>query len=63
MQRACAILPTVACPALQYFATLSHKRQVFRGKKAAEHKMCFDFLYKLGLKHCSIQEELSKALS
>ena len=33
------ILPSVACPALQYFPTLSHKRQDFR-KKVIEHKMC-----------------------
>ena len=33
MQCACAILPAVACPALQYFATLSHKRYDFRKKK------------------------------
>ena len=29
MQRACAILPSVACLALQYFSTLSHKRYHF----------------------------------
>ena len=35
----CAILPSVACPALQYFSTLSHKRHDFR-EKVTEHKMC-----------------------
>ena len=41
MQCACAILPSVACPALQYFSTLSHKRHDFRKeKKVTEHKMC-----------------------
>ena len=41
MQRACAILSYVACPALQYFSTLSHKRHGFRGKKLLNIKMCF----------------------
>ena len=41
MQCACAILASVACPALQNFATLSHKRHDFRKKKKiTEHKMC-----------------------
>ena len=35
------ILPSVACPALQYFATLCHKRHDFRKtKSSSEHKMC-----------------------
>jgi len=33
MQRACAILPPVARPTLQYFSTLSHKGHDFRKKK------------------------------
>jgi len=33
MQCACAILSSAACPALQYFSTLSHKQQDFREKK------------------------------
>ena len=44
MQRARAIFPSVACPALQYFSTLSHTLLDSR-KEAAEHKIvCFDFL-------------------
>ena len=43
------ILSYVACPALPYFATLSHKRQDYR-KKITEYKIYFDFLYKFCLK-------------
>ena len=32
MQCTCSILPSVACPALRYFSTLSHKRYDFREK-------------------------------
>ena len=39
MQCACAILSSLACPALQYFSTLSHKRHDFR-KRIADNKMC-----------------------
>jgi len=30
----------VACPALSYFSTLSHKLHDFRGEKVTEHKIC-----------------------
>jgi len=35
----------MACPAIQYFPTISHRRHDFR-KKITEHHICFDFLYK-----------------
>ena len=49
MPGACAILSSVARPAVQYFSTLSHRWHDFR--KVIEHKMCFDFLYSFSLKH------------
>jgi len=39
MQCACAILLSVACPALWYFSTLSHKLYDFR-QNVIEHKTC-----------------------
>ena len=45
MQCACAILAVVACSALKYFSTLSHKRRHFR--KKIEFKICFDFFLQL----------------
>ena len=58
MQGACAILSFVACPALQYFSTLSHRGHDL--KKNIEHEMCFDILYNFCLKHFSFQEELGE---
>jgi len=34
------ILPSVTCPVVQYFSTLSHKRHDFRKKNVIGHKMC-----------------------
>jgi hypothetical protein len=39
MRMRCIILPSVACPAVPYFSTLSHKRHDFR-KTLLEHKKC-----------------------
>jgi hypothetical protein len=39
MQRACAVLSPVACPALQYFSTLSHNGTIFGEEKVIEHKL------------------------
>jgi hypothetical protein len=43
MRMRCIILPSVACPALKHFSTLSHKRHDFR-KRRHSTKMCFAFL-------------------
>jgi len=44
-----ATLSSVACLALPYIFTLSHKRYDFPGQKVTEYKMCFDFVYIFGL--------------
>jgi hypothetical protein len=59
MQCACAILSSVTCPAVQYFSTLSHKRDDFR-KNVFKNKMSFDFLYAFCVTHFSLGEELSE---
>jgi hypothetical protein len=47
MQCACAILPSVACSALQYYPTLSHKRLDCGKKKVTERNVSSDFLYNI----------------
>jgi hypothetical protein len=40
------ISPSVSCPAVPLFPTLSHKQHDFRGEKLLNTKcVCFDFLY------------------
>ena len=60
-QCACVILSSVACPALKYFSTLSHKRHDFRKKKILHKKnVRFDFLYNCCAKRFSFEEEVSE---
>jgi len=47
------ILQSVACPAVQYFSTLSHKRNDFRKQSYRTKDACFDFLYDYCLKRFS----------
>ena len=47
------LLPSVSCPDIPYFSTLSRKRHDFREKKVIEHDVCLDFLYNFCLKHFS----------
>ena len=52
MRLRCIILSSVACPALLYFATLSHKQQdIWKNTKVTECKLCFGFLYNFCPKH------------
>ena len=61
MKRACAILLSMACTAVPYFFTLSHKRHDFQGGKVTVCDVCF--LYKFSLKYFSFKEEISDANS
>ena len=44
MQCPCAVLSFVACPGIEYFSALSHKRQEFR-ENVVERKLCVLILY------------------
>jgi hypothetical protein len=61
IQHAMHMPHTVICvlPRLKYFSKLSHKQHYFK-KKVTAHKMCFDFLYNICLKHFSFQEEWAR---
>jgi hypothetical protein len=61
MQFPCAILLSVACPALQRFSALSHIRHDLR-KIVIERKMCFDFLCNFCLKQCSFFKKKKSAI-
>ena len=51
------ILSSVACSALKYFSTLSHKLHDFLNK-ITEQNTCVVILYTTCLKHFSFKEEL-----
>ena len=49
------LLPSVGCPALQYFPRYLLNGTIFeRKKKLPNIKVCFDILYKFRLKHFSL---------
>jgi hypothetical protein len=47
------ILPSVACPAVQYFPLYPTNGSILGEKIVIEHEMCFDFLYNFCLKYFS----------
>ena len=62
MKCACAVLSSVACPAVQYFSTLCHKRYDYRGKKLTEREMCV-LIFSTTFVWNIFQEELSEISS
>ena len=55
----CSIFLSVACLAVLYFNTLSHKWHDCREIKDTEHKLCV-LIFSTTLKHLSCQEEFSE---
>ena len=51
------ILAYVACTAVHYFSTLSHKNDTIFEEKLIAYKMCFDFSLQFCLKPFSFSEE------
>ena len=60
MQCACVVLSSVVCPVVPFFLLINFTVFEKKKKKVADHKICFDFLYNLCLKHISFWEELSE---
>ena len=55
----------VGCPDIPLFSALSHKRHGYRGENILEHRLCFNFLYRIRvcLKYFSFCEEFSETRS
>jgi len=53
----CVILPSIACPGLQYFSTLSHKWHDLKKRVILTKNEYFDYLHNFCLKYFSLLEE------
>jgi hypothetical protein len=63
MQSACVLLPSVACPSVPYFSTLSHERYDFQ-IKLTERRICVLIFATIFVKNnFSFQEKSSDILS